>query len=180
MFNSEKKFYNNYVKAYLLSKHQLPNFFLLPKPFSIKLNISLLFTWNDELILLYWFLFKKFSTKFHVKVLGWSTATNQKIANFETELDWNFLKYLKVLNKSIEQKRKKKIGKTQTNFFSFSQYLYLNFTGQYKSNNLDYILDRFDLLPPNFKFYILYKIKHPTFSLRLNLLHLMFNLKNFN
>jgi hypothetical protein len=178
MFNSEKKFYNNYVKAYLLSKHQLPNFFLLPKPFSIKLNISLLFTWNDELILLYWFLFKKFSNTFSVKVLGLSTATNQKIANFETEVNWKSLKSLTGLTHSIERKAKKKIGKTQTNFFCFSQYFYINFIGQYKSNNLDYLLDRFDLLPPSFKFYILYKIKHPTSRVKFNLLHLMFNLKN--
>ena len=53
MLNPETKFYNNYLKTYLISKYQLPNIFLVPKIFDIKLNISVVFTWNDELILFY-------------------------------------------------------------------------------------------------------------------------------
>lgn len=173
-----QKFYNNYLKTYLLSKHQVPNIFLLPKLCSIKLNISLTFTWNDELILYYWFLVKKFSTAFNVKVLQPITALNQKIAVLETKISWTCLKRLKSLNKALDYKTKKKIGKTTIGFFPFLPYYYLNFKGHYKLNKLDYVLDRFELMPPPLKFYILYDIQHTTSHIKLSVLHLVFTLKN--
>ena len=82
-----------------------------------------------------------------------------------------------MLNNVIEHKIKKKIGKTKTGFFSFSQYYYFNFSGQYKSNDLDYLLDRFDSPSPTLKFYILYNIKHISQKLKINTLSLVFNIK---